>query len=167
MAEPGPRPRGAAGGAPDARRALDEIAEIVDELYALEDALAARVAPRLHAIRDELAGVLEDAVAGAAPPSGERTASELSYLDDPAQGPERAASAEPAVDGERRARADAARAPAAAARGVLEELHALRMETWRGAIDFVAECRQAQQQQFAELVRAIVQARRGRRRRFV
>lgn len=68
----------------DARRELDEIREIVDELYALEGALQARVAPRLRAIKDGLAGVLEDAVqhhVEAPHEEPEYAESELSYLE--------------------------------------------------------------------------------------
>lgn len=113
MTAQGPSTRGADGGADrtsttDARRELDEIMEIVDELYALEDALQARVAPRLGAIKNELAGVLEDVVRQRADPQREEehVESELSYLDpeEHVGRPEQAPHGEPVKEAEHGAR---------------------------------------------------------------
>jgi len=173
MTAPGPRTRSADGGAgrrtstADVSHELDEIMEIVDELYALEDALQARVAPRLRAIKDELAGVLEDVVRQReGPQRDEEYSSELSYLDPEEHGgqPEQVPHEEPAREGDRGAR-PGPKGESAAAQAILSDLHALRMEKWRAAIDFVAECRAAQKQACTELVSAIVQIRSEQRRR--
>ncbi|GJE98427.1 hypothetical protein PsYK624_146570 [Phanerochaete sordida] len=157
----------------DARRELDEISALVDQLYELEGPALARAAPRLRVLRDGLAGVLDDALGEPGDGEGEgegaaegapeqeqpRSSSELSYLD----AEEPAAAEAPHSHPEARPARGPTSESAAAAQHALAELHRLRMERWYAAIQYIKECRELQQQQFAAACRALVEARRRAR----